>query len=271
MTDTSSQRCLEQFERLRQPGLWARMFVDLLIGQKGWYSTKCRLTWKLKGTKFNRFYFQLVPSTLRIEETEFGLLPTPTTQEPSSDCEITETGRRKTKDGKNSHSLNLGRIAKLLPTPTANDIQSPQQERVIQRNGRFIKKNKGTGTEYGPKLVDIAGLLPTPTAMDSSGATANMKSTQVKEGSMHSMTLSRMLLPTPAAVNYKGASSTEALEKRGRLKQKADNLADQFHQTGQTSQLNPRFVAEMMGFPPNWTELPFLNGETNLSKPTEMP
>lgn len=33
--------------------------------------------------------------------------------------------------------------------------------------------------------------------MDSSGATANMKSTQVKEGSMHSMTLSRLLLPTP--------------------------------------------------------------------------
>lgn len=30
---------------------------------------------------------------------------------------------------------------------------------------------------------------------------------------------------------------------------------------GQTGPLNPRFVAEMMGFPANWTELPFLNGE----------
>jgi DNA (cytosine-5)-methyltransferase 1 len=29
------------------------------------------------------------------------------------------------------------------------------------------------------------------------------------------------------------------------------------------SQLNPRFVAEMMGFPTDWTILPFLNGETN--------
>ena len=36
--------------------------------------------------------------------------------------------------------------------------------------------------------------------------------------------------------------------------------------TGKTSQLNPRFVAEMMGYPPNWTELPFLNGETKASK-----
>jgi hypothetical protein len=40
---------------------------------------------------------------------------------------------------------------------------------------------------------------------------------------------------------------------------------------GTTSQLNPRFVLEMMGFPPNWTELPFLNGETSQSKPLEMP
>jgi len=33
-------------------------------------------------------------------------------------------------------------------------------------------------------------------------------------------------------------------------------------ETGESSRLNPRFVAEMMGFPPNWTELPFQNGET---------
>jgi len=41
--------------------------------------------------------------------------------------------------------------------------------------------------------------------------------------------------------------------------------------TGKTSQLNPRFVAEMMGFPPNWTELPFQSGEKDPSKDTETP
>jgi DNA-cytosine methyltransferase len=40
---------------------------------------------------------------------------------------------------------------------------------------------------------------------------------------------------------------------------------------GTASQLNPRFVAEMMGFPPNWTELPFLNGGQNQLKDTETP
>jgi hypothetical protein len=74
------------------------------------------------------------------------------------------------------------------------------------------------------------------------------------------------MLPTPAAQNYKGASSTEALQKRGRLKEKADNLADQFAISGATSHLSPQFVMEMMGFPTDWTLLPFLNGEANQSK-----
>jgi hypothetical protein len=39
---------------------------------------------------------------------------------------------------------------------------------------------------------------------------------------------------------------------------------------GKTFQLNPRFVAEMMGFPPDWTELPFQSGETNPSRDTGM-
>ena len=83
--------------------------------------------------------------------------------------------------------------------------------------------------------MGMNGLLPTPTAMDSSNATANMKSSQTKEGSMHSTTLSRCLL-------------APKLEKQT---------------NGKTSQLNPRYVAEMMGFPTDWTELPFLNGEQN--------
>jgi hypothetical protein len=43
------------------------------------------------------------------------------------------------------------------------------------------------------------------------------------------------------------------------------------YQTGKTSQLNPLFVAEMMGFPTDWTILPFQNGETKASKDMEMP
>ena len=34
-----------------------------------------------------------------------------------------------------------------------------------------------------------------------------------------------------------------------------------FQNTGKTSQLSPLFVEEMMGFPRNWTVLPFQSGE----------
>jgi hypothetical protein len=167
---------------------------------EGWYSTKCRLTWKLKATKSHRFYFLLVPLTLPIEGTEFGLLHT------------------------------------MLPTPTANDIMSSQEERIIIKNNRFIKKNKVSGTEFGPKLVDIARLLPTPNSYD-----------------------------------WNTARSEEALQKaKERHKQKGVVLQNSLRQiAGQGSQLSPQFVMEMMGFPTDWTLLPFLNGETNQLKQEE--
>jgi hypothetical protein len=70
------------------------------------------------------------------------------------------------------------------------------------------------------------------------------------------------MLPTPTASDNPdkntGKRNQDGLQKRAYLT------------TGKTSQLNPRFVAEMMSFPPNWTELPFLNGATNPLKDTEM-
>jgi len=184
----SGPKCLEQFERFNRATSWAKMFAGSLIGTGDWYSTKCKLTWKLKATKCSRFYFQLVPSMRRIEEIESGLLPTPLVNPPN---------RKLNKEGGNKSAK---------------------------------------GQKYGVSLPQLAnsGMLPTPTARD-----------------------------------YKGARSTDALENSGR--NETNSLPDSFHQTGKTSQLNPRFVAEMMGFPPNWTELPWLNGETSPSKATEMP
>ena len=66
------------------------------------------------------------------------------------------------------------------------------------------------------------------------------------------------MLPTPAANDLKNATFPESQNKRDGLP-----VALSKYQHGKTFQLNPRFVLEMMGFPPDWTELPFLNGETN--------
>jgi hypothetical protein len=174
-SDISGRICSEQFKRLIQPTLWGKMFVDSLIGMGEWSSKKCALNWKVVGTKYNRYYCQLVPSVRHTEEIEFGLL---------------------------------------LPTPLASEGT----------------KMSGGETENQMSLTKLArqGLLPTPRTSDKN---------------MHWKT-----------ENWKG-----------------DDLGSHINEMfGTRSHLNPRFVAEMMGFPPNWTELPFLNGGQNQSKDMEM-
>lgn len=206
-TATSGQRCLGQFEKFNHVGSWAKTFSALLIGMEGWYSSRCRLTWKMKGTKYNRMYFRLVPSTLPIEGTGFGLLPTPV----ASDIE--------------------------------GGISNPNQ--ISKKNGRYIRTSDNTGTEFGAKLRDVAQLLPTP-------QTQGLKVCN-QEGKTEFMDLG--MLPTPATRDHKGARSSEALEAAGR--NGTNSMPDAFAQTGTSSQLNPRFVGEMMGFPPTHTEEPF--------------
>lgn len=78
------------------------------------------------------------------------------------------------------------------------------------------------------------------------------------------------VLPTPAARDYQPSVSPQAL-KRKNGKMRTDALCNlpvmlgEHHSQngGKTSQLNPLFVAEMMGFPPDWTVLPFQSGGRN--------
>ena len=258
MTATSGQRCCDAFERFSHVGSWAKTFSALLIGMEGWYSKRCKLTWKLKGTKSNRMYFQLQASTLHTEGIESGLLltptsvmtdeppekmreraerngykngtqygemlPTPTTQEPTTQCELTESGRRKTKDGKDSHSLNLGRVVAMLPTPTTDSATNRKE------------KYKQGGT---PLTVAVNKMLPTPATRDANNAEYPDKYAKRKE--------------------YQKSKGVN-------LEYPLRQFAMDCNPTGKTSQLNPLFVEEMMGFPTDWTILPFLSGETNPSK-----
>ena len=164
----------------------------------GWYSTRCKLTWKLKGTKYSRYYFQLAPSTHHTDETEFGLLLTPTTIDIK---------------------------------PNANRFQKRTEYRA------------SVGRKWSPGNL----------------------TEQVFQ-----------MLPTPTATDYKGAYSENAMISKNGIDRSAllRNVYILTNQTwkqedGTTSQLNPHFVEEMMGFPKNWTALPFLNGKMNQSKHTE--
>jgi hypothetical protein len=147
MLDISGRRCLEQFESAGRPGSLGKTFLALLVGMKGWYSSKCVLTWKMKGTKYNRLYFQLAVSTLRTEGIGFGLLPTPLVMDTASDLEKVDARRKGNKErnnGKNGTkrtgngmgvTLNELMLRGLLPTPNASDNRDRggPKDKAVQR------------------------------------------------------------------------------------------------------------------------------------------
>lgn len=259
-------KCLEQFEKFNHVGLWERTFSELLIGQTGWSSRRCKLIWRLRGTKYKRTYFQLVPSTLRTEETEFGLLlKTPTVMDG-----LVTSGK------KNPISGNSGTLAQeimgnfsptmiklgLLPTPTCAETIQPKEPIEVFGNNRIRSKQ---GIEGSCKLVDLLqnNLLPTPRANQVNGCNLHSENLANRNKGNLEEVIAKSLLPTPTAddnpAKNTGKRNQDSLQKRA------------FQQTGKTSQLNPRFVAEMMGFPSDWLELPFLSTETSQLKGTETP
>ena len=252
--DISGRKCSEQLKKLNQFTLWAKMFVDLLIGMEGWSSTKCVLTWKIVGTKYNRYYFQLVPSVRHIEEIEYGLLPTPQVMDIRTDT-------RKPQD--RSEAANRGGCSNLREW-TANGML-PTPRAAAAAGNTSNNRNKGNLEDAIAKMM-----LPTPQQRDWNKP-ENPKDYQKrkelwsKKGINLQLTLPQYiqnnLLPTPQAQEGEKITGTEnqdSLTKRARL------------MTGQTSQLNPLFVEEMMGFPLNWTALPFQSGGKNQSKDMEM-
>lgn len=122
----------------------------------------------------------------------------------------------------------------MLPTPSAT---------CGERGGQIVagkQKTRPSGVTFSSNLNDLAksGLLPTPNAIEGEKGPKKYN---------------------PKSQNGKGLTA------------RAMNgmLPGEYH-VGESSQLNPLFVAEMMGFPHAWTVLPFLGGDEKASKPTAM-
>ena len=125
----------------------------------------------------------------------------------------------------------------LLLTPTTQIQQmlpTPRSVEFVETPENFAKRNGDRTTNSMPNLSSMAQHVP-------------------------------HLLPTPAARDVKGTNSMEHLRgENGTVMNHIGQLPNfiKYH-TGTTSQLSPLFVEEMMGFPKNWTVLPFQNGEEN--------
>jgi hypothetical protein len=235
-------------------------------------------------------YFQLYPSTLPTEGIGFGLLPTVV---PESRGTRSEEGMSK------RHSMELQDMAirGLLPTPTVMDTNCGDLEKIDQRRARALAKGTN-GNGFGMTIGELANrnLLPTPTAKDEKngeerpnsildymnfhgmlptpkvGGKEGYETRAKRQG--HQKAISHLeafveyqMLPTPTARCWNtGTEKERPLDEPSRRSELNHLIAQE---NGKPSRLNPQFVLEMMGFPPDWTELPFLSGETNPSKPEE--
>ena len=131
--DISGRRCLESFERLAPPTSWRRTFAASLVGMKGWFSTRCVLTWKVKATKSFRSYFLLQASTPRTAETESGLLLTPTTREEPVDLDKFKARMEKYPNGTTMPNL-ATQVQQMLPTPTRTDYKGAYPPTSINKH-----------------------------------------------------------------------------------------------------------------------------------------
>ena len=253
---TFGQKCLEQFGKFNRSGSWAKMFSACLVGMTGWYSKRCNLNWKLKGTKSKRLYFQLVPSMRHIGETEFGLLPTPRT----ADVEGGKISNAKVENGvfyrENQKGERWGIKLRdviennLLPTPTTMDFLPPKSDIAWEKEITVTRPGRSMASNLRDVPFRMPEMLPTPRANKVNGCNLNSESLANRNKGNLEEVIAQCLLPTPCAddnpAKNTGKRNQDSLQKRA------------FQVTGKTSQLNPRFVAEMMGFPANWTEMPFL-------------
>ncbi len=292
ITVTSGRICCEPYRKSGPIG----SLVKMLLVSSQWYSPVRRLKWEVnplyservslylkdgsnmllkpfalilnvKDIPSNRYLYRLVPSARLTDGIGFGLLPTVTAQ----DFKLR---------GPNSRQQGLPEIIRegLLPTPVASDAGVGA---VIGKNDRIVMSPKGKirkvnrkGQCWSVGLGRMVELLPTPRANLINGCNLNSPELANRnKGNLEeviSQWIQEEMIPTPTARDWKGAASLESLEKRGRIPEK-NSLPDFFARTGKSFQLNPLFVAEMMGFPPDWTVLPFLNEEKNPSKDTETP
>lgn len=238
---TSGLTCSVPFTRSGPVGL----LVRTLVASSRWYSPARRLTWDVSPLCSERISLYTVSGRNTSSRPSAVILSVKDI--PSSRCLFRLVP---------SVPRTEGTVSGLLPTPIASDF-----------------KVRGPGSQQKGLPESIREmLLPTPTATEihhwqrverwkRQGRTS-MHETEDGEKNPNDLTDFldfHGLLPTLEHIGRKGENPRQG------------GLPDFFAQTGRSFQLNPLFVAEMMGFPTSWTVLPFLPGGSSPSRDTGTP
>lgn len=172
MTVTSGLKCLGLSKSSGPLGLLERM----CLATYQWASTKCSLTWKPLTTPQGRLLFQLVPLTLHIDETESGLLHTPTAKAnqmapsmnsgwwrtPSASEGETEALQRGETKRISGHriQMRLSDQVKMWPTPRASSAMNANVETNLKRMEKVGYETKLEQAVSTPEVLLTGSLNP---------------------------------------------------------------------------------------------------------------
>ena len=247
MTVISGRKCFGLYERYDPLG----SLVRTLLESPAWYNPAVRLRWKVKPLCLKRLTRKQYSNKSTLSKPSAEILNVKDIPSSRFLFQLAVSERRTRGTGYGS----------LLPTVQTQGLK------VCDKNGKT-------------KFMDVS-LLPTPTAQDFKRRGPNSKQQGLPEAAYEKM------LPTPTARSYKHGSKITDGRSRRKISQgwtmelndlavsgllpnptrRDDALCNipvmigQHCQQndGKTSQLNPLFVEEMMGYPLMWTTLPFLS------------
>ena len=238
---TSGLTCSVPFTRSGPVGL----LVRTLVASSRWYSPARRLTWDVSPLCSERISLYTVSGRNTSSRPSAVILSVKDIPSSRYLFRLVPSVPR-----------TEGTVSGLLPTPIASDF-----------------KVRGPGSQQKGLPESIREmLLPTPTATEihhwqrverwKRQGRPSMHETEDGEKNPNGLTDFldfHGLLPTLEHIGRKGKNPRQG------------GLPDFFAQTGRSFQLNPLFVAEMMGFPTSWTVLPFLPGGSSPSRDTGTP
>ena len=227
-----------------------------------------------KVTKSGRLLFRLVPSERPTDGTECGLLQEELLPPQTSiDSGSGRINKSLSQGAKERPTIALAAKMGLLPSPVASDATTGA---IIGKCDKFVATGNGTlrkinrnGTNGSVGLARMVQLFPTPNASEAEKYTKKYNPNSQMGKSLTAMAMNGFL-PTPTAMDFKGTVSTEKLNRKDG-KMRTDDLKNIpavigthcRQRDGATSQLNPLFVTEMMGFPLDWLVSPFQSGDKN--------
>lgn len=222
-----------------------------------WRSTIWRLTWKPSATRSGRVLCRLAASVPSTSATGSGSPPAlPTPQTPSGGRvwpkgATVEGNTARTPDGRkvqvHLHHIAEGRVP--LPTPTAENFESNDVDRFIERRAECAERhgNNGFGLTLGRFAAIARWSWPTPRheGFDAGGhrGTADSLHSAAKEVVR--------AFPTPRAIYGEHPGMTDPKHLTGAAL--AAHAAIGTPTASPDDKLNPEFVEAMMGYPLGWT------------------